>query len=94
MVSPALPPLLFWYFASLRASIIAKWLLSAFVAYEAVAVIGNLFYFNAEGRYQLLFYAVVGLLDLTAIVMLHRSDSRTWFKLRGRFGGIDPKTFV
>jgi hypothetical protein len=91
--SPVVPPLLLWFFISRKASNMAKWLLSAFVAYEAVAVILNqLSPTPVFTGFELVLLGVVAF-DVVAIVMLYRPDARKWFKRRGRFGGIDPETF-
>ncbi|MCB2060984.1 MAG: hypothetical protein R3E09_01675 [Novosphingobium sp.] len=89
--SPIIPPLLLWYFVSRKANNIARWLLLAFVVYEGLAVTTN-WLFPArempESFWPLLVLMVIS--DLVAVTLLYRSDSRKWFKLRGR---IDPQTF-
>jgi hypothetical protein len=84
-----LPPILLWFFVSRKASRIAKWLLVLFVGYEALAVISNAM--AGVENYPVV-YCVVAL-DLAAMALLHRADSRAWFKKKARFGGIDPDTF-
>ena len=89
--SPIIPPLLLWYFVSQKANNIARWLLLALVVYESLAVIANWLFPTRE--MPLSYWGPVLLMvisDLVAVTLLYRSDSRAWFKLRGR---IDPQTF-
>ena len=90
----ALWPMALWFFVSRKASQIAKWLLIALVAYEALAVGVDWEYHTAGApTYFRLTLASVVILDVTAVVMLNLPASRDWFRLRRRFGKVDPAAF-
>lgn len=84
---------LFWFFTSIKGSTIAKWIVMAFVTYEALAVVTNWSYFEAENVEFRWVLIVVLTLDVFAVAMLNRTDARAWFKRKRRFGTADPTVF-
>lgn len=82
-----------WYFASRQMNVIAKWLVTMFVAYELLAVgTGWLYGGEIEDR-DLWLMATVSALDVVGILALHHPSSRAAFKAKRMFGKPDPSVF-
>lgn len=72
-----------WYFIARRASVVAKWLVTAFFAFSLVSFLASL----ASGRAAMIgvpivLGAVSLVLEGVAIWMLFKPDSRLWFDER------------
>lgn len=81
--------LLLWYFISRRASSLAKWLL---VGLTIIGLPSSFSGLTNTGGLQLLLTAAVLVLQILAIVLLFRADSRAWFQAKGQ-APVDANTF-
>jgi hypothetical protein len=82
--------LVIWFFISLRASKIAKWILVAFFVIGLASMLGNLNNPMGPEGLSLAVTIVITLAQAAAIYMLFRPDAVAWFN---RTPPIDPDTF-
>ncbi len=68
--------LLLWYFIARSPSAIAKWILVIFTALGLLGLPGQL---ASSGGMALALLVLVNLLQLAAVVMLFRADTKPWF---------------
>lgn len=72
-------PLILWYFAARRRSVVAKWIITVFFGFGVIGILINL----AMGSFA---SSLGGVLSITALVlnaiavfMLFKPDAKTWF---------------
>jgi hypothetical protein len=82
--------LIIWYFISVRASKIAKWILTAFFVVGLLSLLKNLNNPLGPHGFSLVGTLVITMLQAAAIYMLFRPDSIAWFN---RKPPLDPDVF-
>ncbi|WP_447754817.1 hypothetical protein [Sphingopyxis fribergensis] len=82
--------LVVWYFTSVRASNVAKWILTVFFAIGLFSIVGNLNNPLGPQGLQLGITFITAIMQGAAIYMLFRPDSAAWFS---RKPPVDPDTF-
>jgi Na+-transporting NADH:ubiquinone oxidoreductase subunit NqrB len=82
--------LIIWYFISVRASKIAKWILVVFFAIGLLSMLSNLSNPLGPQGLSLGIAIIITAIQGAAVYMLFRPDAAAWFN---RTPPIDPETF-
>lgn len=82
-----------WYLIARRASNIAKWFFVAITLLGLIGTVPMLSSLLSTDLAYALFFALVTMLNLVAMVFLFRHDAVEWLRSRGQAGAVDIATF-
>ena len=72
-------PLIFWYLAARRASVVAKWFTTVFFGFSLLGVLIGVGMGSYPSSLAAVLSVVAVVLNAVAVWMLFKSDAKTWF---------------